>query len=243
MAAPPVRAAVVAGPLPDQPLISIIIPVLNEAKCLDQTLKNLLQRQWVEEHCEIIVSDGGSDDGSLEIASRHRCQLIRGNAGRARQMNAASRNARGELLLFLHADSVLPDDFGEQIVSAQDWGFFRLHLNADALAYRVIETAINLRTRFSKVAGGDQCLFFRRQFFEAMGAYPSIPLMEDIAISKKARQLAAPLIIESAVTSSSRRWQQQGIVKTVLLMWALRLAFWLGVNPTRLHRIYYPQRG
>ena len=158
-------------------------------------------------------------------------------------MNAASRNARGELLLFLHADSILPDDFGELIVSAQDWGFFRLRLSADAFAYRVIETFINLRTRFSKVAGGDQCLFFRRRFFETLGGYPSIPLMEDVAISKKAKQLAAPLIIESAVTSSSRRWQQQGIVKTILLMWSLRLAFWLGVNPARLHRIYYPQRG
>ena len=232
-----------AGPLPDQPLISIIIPVLNEAHCLDQTLNNLLNRQWVEEHCEIIVSDGGSDDGSLEIALHHRCKLIRGDAGRARQMNAASRRARGDLLLFLHADSILPDDLGELIASAHDWGFFRLRLSADDFAYRVIETCINLRTRFSKIAGGDQGLFFRRRFFETLGGYPSIPLMEDVAISKNAKQLATPLIIESAITSSSRRWQQQGIVKTILLMWSLRLAFWLGVNPARLHRIYYPQRG
>lgn len=232
-----------AGPLPDQPLISIIIPVLNEADCLDQTLKNLLHRQWVKDHCEIIVSDGGSHDGSLEIVRRHPCKLIHSDVGRARQMNTASRNARGQVLLFLHADSILPDNIGDLIASEKDWGFFRLRLSADSFAYRIIETAINLRTRISKVAGGDQCLFFRRRFFEALGGYPEIPLMEDIAISKKARQLAAPLIIESAVISSSRRWQQQGIVKTVLLMWSLRLAFWLGVNPARLHRIYYPQRG
>jgi len=233
----------VAGPLPDQPLISIIIPVLNEADCLDQTLKNLLHRQWVKDHCEIIVSDGGSYDGSPEIARRHPCKLIHSDTGRARQMNTASRNARGQVLLFLHADSILPDNFGDLIATQGDWGFFRLRLSADSFAYRVIESAINLRTRISKVAGGDQCLFFRRRFFEAFGGFPEIPLMEDIAISKKARQLAAPLIIETAVTSSSRRWQQQGIVKTVLLMWSLRLAFWLGVNPARLHRIYYPQRG
>jgi len=233
----------VAEPLPDQLRASIIIPVLNEAGCLDQTLSNLLQRQWVKTNCEVIVSDGGSTDGSLEIAQRHRCRLVYSDAGRARQMNIASRSARGAVLLFLHADSILPDDFGEFIESKHDWGFFSIRLNSDSPVYRVIETAINLRTRLSKVAGGDQCLFFKREFFAALGGFPGIPLMEDIAISKKAKRLAAPLFVASPITSSSRRWQEQGVIKTVLLMWSLQLAFWLGVNPARLQRIYYPQRG
>lgn len=232
-----------AEPLPDQPLLSIIIPVLNEADCLDQTLTDLVQRPWVRQHCEVIVSDGGSDDGSLEIAQRHPCKIVRSDAGRARQMNAAGSTAQGKTLLFLHADSRLPQDFGDMIDTSLSWGFFRIRLSGNGLAYRVIEAAINLRTRVSRVAGGDQGLFFERHFFESLDGFPRIPLMEDIAISKKARRLAAPFVIESAITSSSRRWQQRGIVKTVLLMWSLRFAFWLGVNPERLHRIYYPQRG
>ncbi len=243
MAALPARAAVVAEPLPDQLLVSIIIPVLNEADCLEQTLTSLFSRPWVNDHCEVIVSDGGSHDGSLEIVRQHPCKLVHSDSGRARQMNTASHSARGRVLLFLHADSSLPDNFGDEIVGTEYWGFFRLRLSGDAAAYRVIETAINLRTRASKVAGGDQALFFNRRFFETLGRYPEIPLMEDIAISKKARVRATPLVIQPAITSSSRRWQERGIVKTVLLMWSLRLAFWLGVDPARLHRIYYPQRG
>lgn len=232
-----------AEPLPDRPLLSIIIPVLNEADCLDQTLKNLFSRQWIEHHCEIIVSDGGSDDGSLDIVQRHPCKLVHSGAGRAQQMNTAGRIAQGSMLLFLHADSSLPENFGDLIDDGASWGFFRLRLSGNAWAYRFIESAINLRTRISRVAGGDQGLFFERRFFESLGGYPRIPLMEDIAISKKARRLAAPQIIEPAITSSSRRWQQQGVVRTVLLMWSLRFAYWLGVDPARLHRIYYPQRG
>lgn len=232
-----------AEPLPDRPLLSIIIPVLNEADCLDQTLRDLLSRQWVKHRCEIIVSDGGSGDDSLDIVQRHRCKIVHSGRGRACQMNTAGRIAQGRILLFLHADSSLPENFGDLIDGDSSWGFFRLRLSGNAPVYRFIESAINLRTRISRVAGGDQGLFFERRFFESLGGYPRIPLMEDIAISKKARRLAPPLIIEPAITSSSRRWQQQGIVKTVLLMWSLRFAYWLGVDPARLHRIYYPQRG
>lgn len=232
-----------AEPLPDRPLISIIIPVLNEADCLDQTLTNLFSRQCVRHRCEIIVSDGGSADGSLDIVRRHPCKVVHGGAGRARQMNSAAGIAQGRILLFLHADSSLPENFADLIGENACWGFFRLRLSGNSLAYRFIETAINLRTRISRVAGGDQGLFFERRFFESLGGYPRIPLMEDIAISKQARRLSPPQFIEPAIISSSRRWQQQGIARTVLLMWSLRLAYWLGVDPERLHRIYYPQRG
>jgi rSAM/selenodomain-associated transferase 2 len=230
----------VAELLPDRPQLSIIIPVLNEADCLDQGLARLFTLQWVKNHAEVIISDGGSEDGSLDIAKRYPCRIVHGNAGRATQMNAASKSAQGKFLLFLHADSSLPEGFNSFIEADAKWGFYRLRLRNDAFVYRVIEAAINLRTSISHVAGGDQGLYFNRHFFESLDAYPQIPLMEDIAICKTARRLARPLIIRSAITSSGRRWHNQGIIKTVLLMWTLRLAYWLGVDPRRLHKIYYP---
>ena len=232
-----------AEPLPEAPRISIIVPVLNEAACLEQALADLFARPWLRAHCEVIVCDGGSEDGSREIARRHPCRVLRSEPGRARQMNAASRAAAGGTLLFLHADSRLPQEFGECIQDGPDWGFFRLRLDGDGFAFRLIESAINLRTSLTSVGGGDQGMFFSRDLFDRLGGFPDIPLMEDVAMSRAARRLAAPVIVDAAITSSSRRWQQGGIVRTVLLMWSLRLAYWLGVDPARLHRIYYPGRG
>jgi rSAM/selenodomain-associated transferase 2 len=229
--------------LPDQPQLSIIIPVLNEADCLDRCLARLFAAAGEDGDREVIVCDGGSEDDSLEIAARYPCRIVRSEAGRARQMNIGAGVARGRQLLFLHADSALPENAAERLRGVPGWGFFRVRLDADAAMYRVIETAINLRSRASRVAGGDQALFFDRELFHRLGGFPAIPLMEDIAICKAARRLAKPRIIDTPVRTSSRRWQRNGVLKTVLLMWSLRLAFWLGVNPARLHRIYYPQRG
>jgi len=234
------RVAVAAELLPDNPQLSIIIPVLNEADCLDQCLARLFALQWVTNHAEVIISDGGSKDGSLDIAGKYPCSVVRSNPGRATQMNAASKIAQGNFLLFLHADSTLPEGFNSFIETDAKWGFFRLRLSDNALVYRIIETSINLRSRISHVAGGDQGLYFNRDFFASLNAYPKIPLMEDIAICKTARRLAKPFVIGAAISSSNRRWRDNGIVKTVLLMWSLRLAFWLGVDPRRLHKIYYP---
>ena len=232
-----------AEPLPDHLQFSIIIPVLNEAAFLDQSLARLFALDGVANGCEVIICDGGSEDESLEIAGRYPCRIVHSSAGRAVQMNTASRSARGQYLLFLHADSTLPASFFELFDTRSEWGFFRLRLTGHSVVYRVIEWAINLRTRLSRVAGGDQCLYFDRHFFQSLGGYPEIPLMEDIAISKKARRNTKPAIIDAAVTSSARRWQDNGVATTVFLMWTLRLAFWLGVDPDRLHKIYYPQRG
>jgi rSAM/selenodomain-associated transferase 2 len=229
--------------LPDNPQLSIIVPVLNEADCLDQCLARLFAPPWNADDCEVIVCDGGSDDGSLQIARRYPCRIEHSEAGRALQMNRGASVARGQQLLFLHADTLLPVDVVELIRAETQWGFFRLRLRHDATIYRLIESAVNLRSRVTRVAGGDQALFFARDFFQKLGAFPAIPLMEDIAICKAARRLARPRIIESPARSSSRRWQKNGVLKTIALMWSLRLAYWLGVSPARLHRIYYPQRG
>jgi rSAM/selenodomain-associated transferase 2 len=224
-----------------QPQLSIIIPVLNEADCLEENLARLFALPWVAKHCEIIVCDGGSSDGSREIAAGYRCRILQSDSGRALQMNCGAAAAQGRHLLFLHADSVLPPDLAEKFPLAANWGFFRLRLNDDAPVFRMIESAINLRSRLTRIAGGDQCLFFERGFFESLGAFPQIPLMEDVAICKSARRLSRPVVIDSPVCSSSRRWHNNGVFRTILLMWSLRLAYWLGVNPARLHRIYYPQ--
>jgi rSAM/selenodomain-associated transferase 2 len=226
-----------------QPQLSIIIPVLNEAECLDQSLDGLFALPWVTNRCEVIVCDGGSHDDSLAIAASYGCRIVQSEASRARQMNSGARAALGQQLLFLHADSTLPTGLDENLLFSASWGFFRLRLNDEAAVFRMIEAAINLRSRFTRVAGGDQGLFFERNFFESLGAYPEIPLMEDIAICKSARRLAQAVIIESPIRSSSRRWHNNGVIKTIVLMWLLRLAYWLGVNPARLHRIYYPQGG
>ena len=232
-----------AEPLPDTPQLSIIIPVLNEADCLDQNLARLFTLQEMANLCEVIISDGGSTDESLAIASRYPCRIVRSGTGRALQLNTASKIARGKFLLFLHADSSLPTNLFSTIEANAQWGFFRLHLSGTAFVYRVIESTINLRSGLSHVAGGDQGLYFNRKFFESLNGYPEIPLMEDIALCKLARRHSKPAIVKSAITSSSRRWQEKGVLRTVLLMWTLRLAYWLGVNPRRLYRIYYPQRG
>lgn len=227
----------------DSPQISIVIPVLNEADCLGRSLDYLFALPGLRERCEVIVSDGGSVDGSLEIATRHACVIVTGNAGRASQMNAGAARARGDYLLFLHADSRLPAAFLPAIAGCPEWGFFRLRLDGRNPAFRIIESAINLRTALTRVAGGDQGLFFARPFFDSLGGFPRIPLMEDIAICKLARRRSAPRIPRAPITSSSRRWQQRGIFRTVLLMWWLRFAYWAGVDPRRLHRYYYPGSG
>ena len=217
--------------------VSIIIPVYNEASQLDKNLKKLFDGLEISE-VEVILSDGGSTDNSLLIANKYPCKILSGDTGRARQMNAAYRQARGNFLLFLHADSILPDDWIKQIEIAKDWGFFPVKLSGRHWLLRVVESAINLRSRVSKVATGDQGLYFKKSFFRFLNGYPDIPIMEDIAISKLAREISNPSIGRNPIVTSSRRWEKKGIVKTIIIMWILRFAYWLGINPNRLHRIY-----
>ena len=231
-----------AEPLADSRELSIVIPVLNEAGCLEVTLERLFDDPAFGDHCEVLICDGGSIDGSLEIANRYPCRIVRSARGRARQMNAGARAALGSRLLFLHADTLLANDQAATLPGDASWGFFRLRLAGKSFAFRVIETAINLRSRLTRVATGDQGLFFERKFFDSLGGFPEIPLMEDVAISKLARRQAPPIVVATPITTSSRRWRRHGIVGTVLLMWLLRFGFWIGVDPGRLHRIYYPGR-
>ena len=219
---------------------SVIIPTLNEATTITPALQQLLQSIDQSKSVEIIICDGGSRDDTLQQAQQFPLTLISSPPGRAQQMNTGARMAHGEWLLFLHIDTRLPPHWNAAIESCtRPWGRFDLRLSGKHWLFRIIEKAINLRSRMTSVATGDQVLFFRRDFFQQLGGFAEIPLMEDIAISKRARQLASPACLSQQVITSSRRWEQNGILKTVLLMWSLRFAYWAGIKPERLHRLYY----
>jgi rSAM/selenodomain-associated transferase 2/rSAM/selenodomain-associated transferase 1 len=220
--------------------ISVIIPVFNESRHLKQNLHRLYASFAGLASVEVIICDGGSTDYSVQIARQFPCQITTSKPGRSYQMNAASKLAVGDWLLFLHADTVLPPDWTSQLSDNRQWGFFPVQLSGQHWFFRVIEKAINLRSRLSSVGTGDQALFFKRTLFTSLEGFPSIPIMEDIAICKKARKTHKPSIATDSVVTSSRRWEKNGITKTIVLMWRLRLAYWLGVDPTRLHQIYYP---
>lgn len=161
-------------------------------------------------------------------------------SGRARQMNMAAAVASGEFLLFLHADTRLPADFDPDhlLLDEAIWGFFPVSLSGERLMFKIISRFINGRSRLSSVATGDQCLWVRRSLFLALGGFRDIPLMEDVALSKQLRRFGSPGIAGQPVCTSSRRWQQQGVWRTILLMWSLRLAYFLGLSPSRLARWY-----
>jgi rSAM/selenodomain-associated transferase 2 len=222
-------------------ILSVIIPVLNEASTLRETLPRL-QGLRAAGH-EIIVSDGGSIDGTRELAAAWADQVLCGPAGRARQMNKGAGVAGGQVLLFLHADTRLPDSADRMIRGAlQDhvtqWGRFDVRLSGPRTAYRVIETLMNLRSRWSGIATGDQAVFVRRRVFETVGGFPDIALMEDVALSRLLRARCPPVCLKQCVITSSRRWESRGIARTIVLMWRLRLAYFLGADPERLARAY-----
>jgi rSAM/selenodomain-associated transferase 2 len=220
---------------------SIIIPTLNESSNLRYALEQLLSSIEGLAEVEIIISDGGSSDDSIQLATQYPVKLINTEKGRARQMNAGAEHSSGDWLVFLHADTQLPDNWMALIArSESSWGRFDIRLSGSHWILRVIEKAINLRSRITSIATGDQALFFQRDFFNQLGGFPDIPLMEDIAMSSQARKISAPACIRQVAITSSRRWEKNGILRTILLMWMLRFAYWLGIKPDTLHRIYYP---
>lgn len=221
--------------------LSVIIPALNEAEHIATTLDSLqpLRRRGAE----IIVVDGGSDDGTMELARSGADRVLTAARGRARQMNAGAAAASGEILCFLHADSRLPEGADGLMIdglarSRRSWGRFDVHISGHHPLLRVIARMMNWRSRFTGVATGDQGLFVTRSLFEAAGHFPEIALMEDIAFSRQLKIYGAPLCIAHRLTTSGRRWEKHGVWRTMLLMWRLRLAYWLGADPDRLARQY-----
>ncbi len=220
--------------------VSVIVPVLDEADQVPETLRPLQSMRG--RGVEIIVVDGGSSDGSREIAAPLADRMLQAGRGRAHQMNAGARVARGEIFLFLHADTRLPPaallELGHLSAGPRLWGRMPLRLSGAHPLFRVIERGIRIRARLTGVVTGDQGLFVSRTCFAAVGGFPEIPLMEDVALSKRLRRLARPRVLRSVLTTSSRRWEQRGILPTMLLMWRLRLAYFLGADPARMARVY-----
>lgn len=221
--------------------VSVIIPCLNEQQGISDCLLTLHPLR--ERGCEVIVVDGGSEDKTAKLAGPLADHTLLCAPGRARQMNHGASYASGEWLLFLHADTRLPksiDAWLDQLYQTPlHWGFFPLRLSGQHWLLRLIERAISYRSRTCRIATGDQCLFVRRQLFEQMQGYADIMLMEDVELTRRLRRITAPFVYRQAVVSSSRRWEQRGILRTVLLMWRLRWAYFWGASTEQLHKSYY----
>ncbi len=221
--------------------LSIILPTLNEAATITTTLQRLQPLR--EAGHEVIVSDGGSDDSTIAQANPLADQLIEAPRGRAKQMNAGANAASGELLLFLHADTLLPEHAVELIGQGEStekrrWGRFDVRLSGHHPLLRVVEFMMNQRSRLSGIATGDQALFIERSLFKTVGGFPEQPLMEDIALCQRLKPYGRPLCLSARVITSSRRWEQHGILRTIFLMWRLRFAYFCGQSPERLAARY-----
>lgn len=223
--------------------ISIIIPVLNEASLILKTLERLQPLR--DRGHEVIVVDGGSTDGSPDLASPYVDKVLFAARGRARQMNAGASVATGDVLLFLHADTFLPDHADRLILERLEtgrwfWGRFDVRLSGTHLFLRAVEVLMNWRSRVSSIATGDQALFLRRDLFERVGGFKPVDLMEDIELSKTLKRYGRPLCLSQRVTTSSRRWEAKGILRTIFLMWFLRLAYFFKASPDWLAKRYDP---
>ena len=221
--------------------LSIIVPVLNEAQQLPQALKSLAPVR--ERGVEVIVVDGGSEDETLAAAVRVGVRLVKSSKGRARQMNAGARAASGEILLFLHVDTALPENADGLIETAmcdrqRVWGRFDVHIQGRPRMLRVIAALMNWRSRISGIATGDQAIFVARSAFESIGGFPDQPLMEDIELCKRLRVLSPPVCLRARAVTSARRWESRGVWRTIILMWRLRWAYWRGVPASVLAHVY-----
>jgi rSAM/selenodomain-associated transferase 2 len=224
--------------------LSIVIPTLQEAASIEGTLVALQDMR--SRGVEVVVADGGSRDATGALAAPLADRVIEAPRGRAAQMNAGARAATGDALLFLHADTILPAAADSEIAAAlahgREWGRFDVAIAGADPLLPVVAMFMNARSRWSGIATGDQAMFATRTAFEAVGGFPAIPLMEDVALSKALRRRSPPACLRSRAITSGRRWERFGTLRTILLMWRLRLAFALGADPHGLARRYGVER-
>lgn len=221
--------------------LSIIVPALNEAASIAGTLRSLQPLR--ARGTEVIVVDGGSADGTAQLASPLADRVLASPRGRAIQMNCGAAAARGEMLVFLHADTRLPADADCHVRNAfanpeRCWGRFDVAIEGRSRLLPPIAFLMNWRSRLTGIATGDQAIFATREAFLRAGGFPEIALMEDVAFSKRMKKLSAPAPLRAVAVTSGRRWERHGVLRTVLLMWRLRLAYFFGAHPDKLARHY-----
>ncbi|MEO8630145.1 MAG: TIGR04283 family arsenosugar biosynthesis glycosyltransferase [Betaproteobacteria bacterium] len=220
--------------------LAIVIPVLDEAAGLASKLAALAPLR-ASGACVIVV-DGGSSDATFAIASEHADVALQAPPGRASQMNAGAAVASADVLLFLHADTILPKQadvlIARAIADGCDWGRFDVRIDGSQPLLRLVERAMNLRSRLTGIATGDQAMFVRSDVLRAIGGFPAIALMEDIALSRLLKARGRPACLHARVVTSARRWQRDGVLRTIVLMWRLRLAYYFGADPADLSLRY-----
>lgn len=221
--------------------LSIIVPALNEEVRIGVALAALAQ--FRTRGAEVIVVDGGSRDRTATLAAPHADRVIVAPLGRGTQMNAGAATAAGDVLLFLHADTALPPNADALVLdglrsSGLQWGRFDVRIEGASLLLPLVAGLMNARSRATGIATGDQAMFVSRTAFIAAGGFPEIELMEDVALSKRLKRIGPPLCLSERVTTSGRRWDERGVLRTILLMWRLRLSYWLGAEPETLARRY-----
>ncbi|MCE2028284.1 TIGR04283 family arsenosugar biosynthesis glycosyltransferase [Sessilibacter corallicola] len=221
--------------------LSIVIPIYNESQQLPELFDHL--SPYRERGHQIIFVDGESEDNSVELIDQAGFVVVPSTRSRAAQMNNGARQATQDILLFLHADTRLPENADALIVSAlsnprQVWGRFDAHITGDHFLLTVVGKMMSMRSRLTGIATGDQGIFIKRTFFENIGGYASQPLMEDVEISRRLVPLAKPVCLRECVSTSGRRWIHRGVMKTIALMWYLRFLYWRGVDPKELAKKY-----
>ena len=225
--------------------LSIVIPALDEAAGIGATLEPL-QRLRRAGH-EVVVVDGGSRDATPGLAAPLADRVLVAPRGRANQMNAGAAAATGDVLLFLHADTRLPERADRLVLDGlagggRAWGRFDVRIEGAHALLPLVAWLMNRRSRWTGIATGDQAMFVRRAVFEGLGGFPPFALMEDVAMSARLKRVSPPLCIAECAVTSGRRWESRGVVRTIVLMWWLRLRYFLGASPERLARIYQAQR-
>lgn len=224
------------------PSLAIVIPVFNEAKILPNVLK-ALKTLSVE---ELVFVDGGSTDNTVALIREQGFVCLQSEAGRAKQMIVGTQNTKSDIILYLHIDTLISSSNILNIKKAYNQGYlsgrFDIILSNSSITYRIISFFINARSCLTKVSTGDQGIFVSRQAYEAVGGYPDIALMEDIALTKALKRLGKVVCLHDKLVTSSRRWEKHGVLKTIFLMWKLRFLFWIGVSPEKLAEIYRDAR-
>jgi rSAM/selenodomain-associated transferase 2 len=221
--------------------LSIIIPALDEGEAIAAALDGLSSLRALG--VEVIVVDGGSHDATIQRARLRADHVVKAPRGRALQMNAGAETAVGDVLLFLHADTRLPDAADHLVLdglarSGCVWGRFDVSIEGGSLLLRLVAWFMNLRSRLTGIATGDQAMFVQREVFRTVGGFPPIALMEDVALSKRLKRVGRPLSLRQRAVTSGRRWQTHGVLSTILLMWRLRLAYFFGADPNMLAKRY-----